>query len=121
MKKLGDLILPDSLQWTDRWEWSPVAMETTRTLGGAPVVWSQPLAKGRPITLEAADEVTWLDRATVEALEAMAAQPGAAFTLIWEGVSRSVMFRHFDAPAIAFQPIWPHHDLFTGTIKLMEI
>ncbi|MBF0625848.1 MAG: hypothetical protein HQL82_13695 [Magnetococcales bacterium] len=121
MKKLGDLILPDSLQWTDRWAWSPVAMETARTLGGAPVVWSQLLAKGRPITLEAAEDVTWLDLATVEALEAMAAQTGAAFTLIWEGASRSVMFRHFEAPAISFQPIWPHHDLFTGTVRLMTV
>ena len=85
------------------------------------MVWSQPLDKGRPVTLEAEEDVTWLDRATVEALEAMAAQAGATFTLIWEAESLSVMFRHHDAPAIQFRPIWPHHDLFIGTIKLMSV
>ena len=51
----------------------------------------------------------------------MAAQAGATFTLTWGSESRVVMFRHFDPPAIQFRPIWPHHDLFTGTIKLMEV
>ena len=121
MKKLGDLILPDSLQWTDRWDWSPVAMETARTLGGTPVVWSQPLSGGRPVTLEAQEDVTWLDLATVEAIRAMAAQAGASFNLIWEFEAHTVMFRHDDAPAVSFQPLWPHHDLFTGTLKLMTV
>ena len=121
MKQLGDLILPDSLQWTDRWSWSPVTMETAVTLGGAPVVWSQSLAKGRPVTLEAEEEVTWLDQSTVNALAAMAAQPGAIFTLVWGSETLAVMFLHSDPPAIQFRPLWPHHDLYTGTIKLMEV
>ncbi|MBF0153627.1 MAG: hypothetical protein HQL64_07800 [Magnetococcales bacterium] len=50
MKRLGDLILPASLQWTDLWDWSPVAQEAGRTLGGAMVTWSQPLSGGRPVT-----------------------------------------------------------------------
>lgn len=121
MKKLGDLILPDSLLWTDLWDWSPVAMETARTLGGAPVVWSQPLLRGRPVTLEAQEEVTWLNRATVDAIRAMAAQSGASFILIWELEAHTVMFRHNDPPAVTFEPLWPHHDLFTATLKLMTV
>ncbi|ABK43850.1 putative transmembrane protein [Magnetococcus marinus MC-1] len=121
MKQLGDLTLPESIQWTDRRAWSPVAMETARTLGGTPVLWSQPLIKGRPITLEAADGVTWLDQSTVMAIEAMAAQSGVVFPLIWGAESYQVMFRHHEPPAIQFQPIWPHHDLYTGTIKLFEV
>ena len=121
MKKIGDLILPDSIQWTDRWDWSPVAMETARTLGGTPVIWSQPLFGGQPVTLEAQEDVTWLDLVTVEAIQTMAAQAGASFTLIWDDEEHAVMFRHDDPPALSFQPLWPHHHLFTGTIKLITV
>ena len=121
MKKLGDLILPESLQWTDRHDWSPVAQETARTLGGTPVIWTQPLSGGRPVTLEATEDVTWLDQATVDAIRAMAAQAGASFTLIWEAETYTVMFRHDDPPAVKFQPLWPHHHLFSGTLKLMTV
>ena len=121
MKKLGDLILPDSIQWIDRFDWSPVAMETARTLGGTPVVWSQPLSGGQPITLEATEDVTWLDQATVDSICAMAAQSGASFILIWEAETHTVMFRHDDPPAVSFQPLWPHYFLFSGTLKLMTV
>lgn len=121
MKKLGDLTLPDSIQWIDRDAWSPVIQSIATTLGGGTAVFSQSRSDGRLITLEAEDQVTWLDQATVDALKEMAAQAGATFTLIWEGETFTVMFRHHDAPAVSFQPLWPHHDLFTGIIKLMEL
>ena len=121
MKILGNLTLPDSLQWIDRDAWSPVIQSTATTLGGGTAIFSQPRIDGRPITLEAEEQVTWLDQDTVDALKTMASQAGATFTLNWEGGLFSVLFRHHDAPAITFQPLWPNHDLYTGTIKLMEI
>ena len=121
MKILGDLTLPDSLQWIDRDSWSPVIQSTATTLGGGTAIFSQPRIDGRPITLEAEEQVTWLDQETVDALKEMASQAGATFTLNWEETIFTVLFRHHDTPAISFQPLWPHHDLFTGTIKLMEI
>ena len=121
MKKLGDLVLPDALQWTDRDSFSPVIQATATTLGGGMAVFSQTRIDGRPVTLEAADGITWLDQATVDAIQAMAAQPGATFTLTWESESFTVLFRHHDPPAVDLNPIWPNYDLFTGTIKLMEI
>lgn len=119
MKQLGDLILPDSIQWIDRWEWSPVVQETARTLGGTAVFWSQPLSGGRPITLEAEEPVAWLTTQQVEAVVAMAAQAGAIFTLDWDGDVIPVLFRHQDPPAIQFKAIWPNYHLFTGTIRLV--
>ena len=121
MKSLGDTILPNSLQWTNRYEWSPVAVETARTLGGFNVVWSSTLAGGRPIDLEAEGDVTWLDINQVEAIYAMAVQPGGVFTLSWEGVDFQVMFRHQDTPATSFKPLWPNNTLFNGSIKLMQV
>ncbi|MBF0137465.1 MAG: hypothetical protein HQL65_14605 [Magnetococcales bacterium] len=124
MKNLGDVTLPDSLQWTDRWEWSPVAQEATRTLGGTVVTWSQALSGGRPITLDATEEATWLDQSTVEAIRAMATQAGTTFPLVWDSETFTVMFRHHDAPAASFKLVFPHLPetvRFTGTIKLMTI
>ena len=121
MKRLDGLILPQSIQWTDQWEWSPVAQETARTLGGTGIVWSQPLQGGRPITLEAQDTVTWLSRAQVTAIYAMASQAGGVYLLEWDDEQFSIMFRHQDYPATQFVPIFPHRSLYTGTIKLMTI
>ena len=121
MKQLGTLTLPDSLQWSDRDSFSPVIQATATTLGGGTAVFSQTRIDGRPVTLEAEDGITWLDQDTVEAIQAMAAQAGASFTLTWESESFTVMFRHHDPPAVDLNPIWPSYDLFTGTIKLMEI
>ena len=121
MKSLGGLILPDSLQWTDRWEWTPTAQEVARTLAGSLVVWSQQLIGGQPVTLAAEDAVTWLSLTQVETLSALASQAGATFTLIWDSETFTVMFRIHDPPVVAFKPLWPHHTLFTGTIKLIKV
>ena len=120
MKQLGDLILPDSLQWIDRDSWSPVNQEAATTLGGGTVIFSQTRIDGRPVTLEATDGITWLDQDAVDALKAMASQAGATFTLTWESESFTVLFGHHNPPAVSFTPLWPNHDLFTGTIKLIQ-
>jgi hypothetical protein len=44
-----------------------------------------------------------------------------AYQLEWEESSLLVMFRHHDPPPISVVPIWPHHELFTGTIRLMTV
>lgn len=119
MKKLGDLILPESTQWIDRYEWSPVAMETGRTLVGTSVVWSQALSGGRPVTLVAEDGVTWYDLTVVEAIMAMASQAGAVFPLRWGDEVFDVVFRHNEQPAVSFRPVWPHYGRFVGTVKLV--
>lgn len=118
MIKLGDLILPDSLQWKNRHEWAPVAQETARTLGGSHVVWSSALVGGRPIDLEAEGDVTWLSLDQVTAIYAMAIQSGGIFTLIFGAETFQVMFRHQDPPATSFTPIRPHANFFNGLIKL---
>jgi hypothetical protein len=121
MKKIGDLILPEETQWIDQYEWSPVHMEKAQTLGGTPIIWSQPLSGGQPITLEIQDGVTWLDQDAVNTIQDMAAQAGASFLFIWDNTVLTVMFRHLDPPALSFKPIWPNYDLFFGTIKLLQV
>ena len=121
MKALGGIVLPDETQWSDQHEWSPVAQEVATTLGGNTVFFAQGLTGGQPITLEIEDGITWVDRETVDAIQAMADQPGATFTLVWEVQAMTVQFRHHNKPALSLQPLWPNHDLFTGTIKLIRV
>ncbi|MBF0401475.1 MAG: hypothetical protein HQL90_11980 [Magnetococcales bacterium] len=119
MKKLGDLLLPDSLQWIDRYTHPPVTQTVVQTLAGTPVVFGSAQVGGWPLTLVAEADVTWLDLTTVESLMAMASQAATAFPLIWENRSCSVLFRHQEPPALQMKPLWPHHNQFIGTIKLM--
>ncbi|MBF0143050.1 MAG: hypothetical protein HQL59_06280 [Magnetococcales bacterium] len=121
MKQLGDLVLPDSLQWKNQYEWSPTVQETARTLGGNLVVWNSGLIGGRPIDLEAEGDSSWLTLEQVRAIHAMAMQPGGVFDLILDNESFQVMFRHQDQPATSFTPIYPHGRFFNGLIKLMQV
>ncbi|MBF0631105.1 MAG: hypothetical protein HQL89_08995 [Magnetococcales bacterium] len=121
MKRLGDLDLPDSMEWKNRYDWAPVAQETGRTLGGNLLVWHAQLTGGRPIDLAAEGEVSWLSIEQVSTLYAMSTQPGGVFHLVWEGETFQVMFRHQDPPALSVTPILPHSGLFNGTLKLMQV
>ncbi|MBF0263324.1 MAG: hypothetical protein HQL97_15965 [Magnetococcales bacterium] len=122
MKRLGPLLLPESIQWIDRHGWSPVKQSLAQTLSGRVVLHARRVSNGRPITLLAADGVTWLTQVEVDALLLMAAQPGASFELLWQtDPIRVVMFRHHDPPAVTFQPIFPHTPPYTGEIRLVEI
>ncbi|MEO5362455.1 MAG: hypothetical protein H7838_02335 [Magnetococcus sp. DMHC-8] len=119
MKQLGDLLLPDSLQWIDRHARATVTQTVVQTLAGTPVVFGVLRAGGWPMTLVAEENVTWLDQVTVEALAAMAGQAGARFPLLWDDERCTVLFRHQEPPALNMKPLWPHHNQFIGTIKLM--
>ncbi|MBF0453265.1 MAG: hypothetical protein HQL72_00435 [Magnetococcales bacterium] len=120
MKKLGELLLPDSLQWIDRYAVSPVAQTVVQTLAGTPVAFHRQ-GGGTPITLTASKETTWLSHTTTEALLEMAAQAGAIYPLVWEEVTLNVGFRHHQPPALDLTPVWPHHTQFVGTIRLTGI
>lgn len=121
-KILDDLILPEQILWTDRWDWQPVSQNVIRTLNGGQAIFTAPLAGGRPITLEARDGVAWFDRAQVDALQLKAALSGAVFQFQWLEESWEVMFRHHEPPAFSAAPLWPgNEELFTGIIRLMVV
>lgn len=107
--------------WSDRHDVACVEQTVVRTLGGRPVIWVNPLRGGMPITLVAQSDAAWLDRSTVEALVLLAAQPGASHPLIWDQWHFTVLFRHDTPPAMTAVPIWPGHDRFTATIRLLRI
>lgn len=121
MKQLGTITLPDTLEWVDRYGASPVTQTVLRTLSGTPVVRGIYLPGGHPITLFADPNNAWLDQTTVTDLAALAEQAGATFPLVWETVTRMVLFRHQEPPVLDLKPLWPNQLQYTGTIKLMWI
>lgn len=115
--------LPPGLQWRDEFSWSPVEHSTDYSLTGSLVVQEGERQDGRPITLYGGTEGAWIDRATLEALYAMASVPNQPMTLALWGRTFSVMFRR---PAIEAQEIMrqanpgPDHQ-YAVTVNLMEI
>jgi len=119
-KTLGGVTLPDSTEWTDRYAAGLVDQAVDVTLGGNPVVHSAARQLAQAITLEARDRVTWLTTAEVQSIQALAQVPGAGYTLDWDGDTHTVVFDH-SAGALRFEPVLPHADQWTGTIRLLTI
>ena len=102
---LDQIELPPSLQWTDRDAWQPVAQTARQTLDGGLAVFHQPLAAGRPITLTSNETSGWVNRQTLDALQALASVPGSLHTLTIGAHAYTVIWRHDDPPAIAAEPL----------------
>ncbi len=123
---LDGVTLSGSLQWKDRFEFSPVAQATKRTLGGGLVVFSHSLVAGRPVTLEATEETGWITKAMLDSLQSKAAVPGAVYSFEYHGEVLSVVFRHDEPPAVGFTPLVPKAtadagDYYVGTLKLLTV
>lgn len=125
---LGPVTLPAGLLWSDEYQDQPIAQTIRRRLDGGLAVYAHANLAGRPITLTTgADQ--WLTRAQGDALAALAAVPGALYTLTFSNrtaTTFTVAWRHQDAPALDLQPLIDYADpvttdLLVGTIKLMTV
>lgn len=125
MITLGGVIIPDSLIWTDRTKWSPVAQKVKVTLGGLSVVRASSLLNGRPITLEGTETQGWIPKDIAEELQALADTPMSVLVFNFHGeFVNSVMFRHHEPQALELTPLVQgalNPDYFYGTIKLMTV
>lgn len=104
--QLGGVSLPDDLYWSDEHRYTPVAGALVRSLTGVAIVAAQAIPNARPATLTADDTRAWVRRSVVQALENLAATPGA--THVWlhaDGRQFSVQFRVQDAPVIEAEPV----------------
>lgn len=123
---LGGLILPSDLLLEDEFSFSGVEARVERTLGGAPLVWEQPVS-GRPIDLVGGDDFAWISRANLQSLAALASAPGAKHAFDYHGRIYRVRFRHEDYPALAARPVLPEPNVLSPDwcmdlrIKLMEV
>ena len=123
---LDTTTLPADLNWVDETEWSPVEQTICHTLTGSLLVEASAKLAGRPISLGGDAEASWISRATVLELMAMAAVPGKTMTLDYHGRIFVVAFRHHDPPALEAEPIVPlippaDEDWYSLKLKLMAV
>jgi len=124
---LGSVTFDRPLVWVDREDHAGVDQTRARTVGGGQVVFTAPLAGGRPITLEARRDQGWITQAQLDALRAMAAQVDSSWVLIYGAETHTVEFDATGGPALSFTPLLRPRtepaptDFFTGTIRLRTL
>ena len=108
---LDGIEIPEDLDWTDEWSWTPYAQSAGYALDGTLIVErSEPAAAGRPVTLQGDTDLAWLQRDTLEALRAKLGDTDMTLTL-WDGRQLQVGWRHEDGPIEATEYIgtgWFH-------------
>jgi len=106
MIQLETVTLPDDLFWVDELSWTPVAASKEYSITGAMMVDASVMQSGRPVTLKSEDEQhSWITRAALLALQALAAIPGKEMTLSIYGVDSPVIFAPGEKP-IEADPVW---------------
>lgn len=124
---LDAITLPDDLIWSDEYSWSPVTQTINKSLTGALIVQEAAQAKGRPYTLSGSAESAWIDKATLDLIQAKADTPELVMSLNYHGTVHSVIFLRsgnsspFDADPI-YELADPQADhLYSFTIRLIEV
>jgi len=129
LKNLTDgqiLLLPDDLLWTDEHHWTPAVATVSYLLTGALLVESATRLAGRPITLQAPEDMAWVTRTLVDQLFSFAAEPDRTLELKFaDGRTFVVMFRHQDqpldcAPVLGFGG-WEPTSRWRVVIRLMVV
>lgn len=126
MISLGGIELSNSMVWQERYTGRSVQATERRFLGGGLHITAAKLTGGKPITLAAGEEFGWLTRDQVEQVMALASDPVGVYTLLFNGASYEVAFRHSEAPAVEMFPLIARTndesgDYFAGQIKLITL
>ena len=114
--------LPNGMIWTDEFNHVNLKTKATPTLDGGQVIEQSIQTKGRPITLEAAEDRGWITRATLQSLQSMAA---TAEPLVFTHADGTVINVAFAAEPLSARPLWPISnpapgDYYIATLKLIE-
>ena len=124
--QLDSLELDDQFEWIDEFDWSAVAQESERSLGGQLLVQGGQKVYGRPITL-ASNGGVWTELQTVRALEVLRDQFGRVMPLqLPDGREFSVIFNHEAGPPLQCTPIERQVNpaataLYEVTIRLLTV
>lgn len=119
---LGALSLPAGLVWVDEFSWRPVQQTSEYAVTGALVVDVAERVKGRPITLEAADDHGWITRATLNTLHGLAGGADATYTFQHaDGRSFTVMIEAVEARAVSRPELPPASWPYVVKLKMIEV
>lgn len=117
---LNGIQLPAQLIWAEQYSSQRVAGTILPTLDGGVLAYSQQL-QYKNFTIEAREDTDWFDQTMVDAFLVMAETPNAQYSLVWNGSTYTVIFRHNEPPVADFTPIFPFEVNYTGRLKLLAI
>lgn len=90
---LDAIQLPRGLIWVDEFDWQPVESAAEYALNGELVIDAAVRQAGRPISLQGEEGAGWMRRDVLQALQGLAASPGAVYVLrLADGRSFDVVF-----------------------------
>ena len=130
---IGTVTLDNDMIFEDEFKYSRVSASATRTIGGGVVVQEFAVPEnGRMVTLIGNGPVGAQLKSTIEALQLLAQEPYATYTLTittdTRSFSRTVRFvNEIDGGAVQFEPVVARDGLhagtmyYTGTIYLMIV
>lgn len=124
--QLDSLVLDDQFEWIDEFDWSAVAQESERSLGGQLLVQGGHKIHGRPITL-ASNGGVWTELQIIRALEVLRDQFGRVMPLqLPDGREFSVIFNHEAGAPLQCTPIERQVNpaataLYEITIRLLTV
>lgn len=124
-----EIVLPPGLIWTDELTWTPVTSTYSYSLDGSLFVEQSRKLSGRPITLESQEDMGWVTRETVLALQSIAATIGSTMMLHLEKPPDTRVFRvamMTEGSPISSLPIkripqFDPKDWFSLTLRLIEV
>jgi hypothetical protein len=82
--QLDTIELPDDLEWVDEFTWTPVAQSMEYGATGSLFIQESEKQAGRTITLQGEEDMCWVSRSTVLALQALYEQTDNEMTLTLE-------------------------------------
>lgn len=119
------IVLPESLEWVDEYEWSDVKQDIQATIGGGLVISESVVSAGRPITLVGGDSV-WISKTTLDELMVLVNIADKVYTLtLPDARTFQVVFDRSSQAVIAkpvFRQVTQAVDAsYTITLNLMEV
>lgn len=117
--------LSDDFDFPEQYSWNALQMRKSYSVTGALIVQTGLKQTGRAITLRGDEQHAWVSRANLDTLRTLAATPGALLTLVFRGVTYSVIFDN-DAGAIEATPVADFDnedaaDFFIVTLRFLVI
>jgi len=121
---LDGIALPDDLQWSNEFDWSPVSQSAEYSIGGALMVQEGTKLVGRPILITGGNWA-WVTRSTVKALFATLIANKVMTLITDDGRTFPVMWNHEDKPIetepVKFQSPPDDDDDHFITLRLFEV
>lgn len=126
MSVLGGVDLGSDIYKEDEHSISRVYSEMVRSRGRVPLIFEQ--SEGpQPFDLVGSSNRGALKKSKLDALKALADAVDSTIELVYNGVSQTVRFRHWDSPVIEAEPLGGRENMTDNDyyqnvkIKLMEV